>query len=172
MDQLGIPGANTIALDRRKGMHDLIGHLLAFGHTTFGLLGITGTTRSLRDRLAGIESALVANGLGFATATRSLDALHTRDNDFEYGRALARSFTKQKHRPTAFVALNDEIAIGALHGLQEEGVRVPKVVSVAGFNNQDVCLMPAPQLTTVDQQIQATIDAAAGMLLTANRPQS
>jgi DNA-binding LacI/PurR family transcriptional regulator len=166
IDQLGIPGANTIALDRRKGMHDLLGHLLSFGHTSFGLLGITGATRSLRDRLAGIESALVAHGLAFASATRSLDPLHARGNDFEYGRALAGSFTELKQRPTAFVALNDEIAIGALHGLQEEGVRVPKEVSVAGFNNQDVCLMLTPRLTSLDQQIQATIEAAARMLLT------
>jgi len=166
MDQLGIPGATTVALDRRKGMHDLVGHLLGFGHTSFGLLGITGTTRSLSDRLAGIASALEARGLAFEAATRSLDSLHARGNDFEYGRALARSFTGLDRRPTAFVALNDEIAIGALHGLQEEGVRVPKEASVAGFNNQDICLMPTPRLTSIDQQIQATIEAAAGLLLT------
>jgi len=165
IDQLGIPGANTVALDRARGMRDLVGHLLKYGHRMFGLLGITGTTRSVRDRVSGIESALVARGLTFAGATRSLDPLHARANDFEYGRVLARSFAREKDRPTAFVALNDEIAIGALHGFQELRLRVPRDVSVAGFNNQDICLMPTPGLTSVDQQIQLTADTAAEQLL-------
>ena len=146
-------------------MRDLVGHLLKYGHRMFGLLGITGTTRSVRDRVSGIESALVARGLTFAGATRSLDPLHARANDFEYGRVLARSFAREKDRPTAFVALNDEIAIGALHGFQELRLRVPRDVSVAGFNNQDICLMPTPGLTSVDQQIQRTVETAADLLL-------
>ena len=39
--------------------------------------------------------------------------------------------------PTACVALNDEIAVGALHGFKEVGVRVPENISVTGFSNQD-----------------------------------
>src|SRR5262249_19583093 len=78
---------------------------------------------------------------------------------------LARSFIKEGDLPTAFVALNDEIAIGALHGLQESGLRVPRDVSVAGFNNQDICLMPSPGLTSVDQEIGQTVEAAADIIL-------
>ena len=70
-------------------MRELVGHLLALGHTSFGLLGISGNARSIRDRIAGIEAALADKGLRFAEATKSLDHLHVRDNDFEYGRALA-----------------------------------------------------------------------------------
>jgi len=165
IDQLGIPGANTVALDRARGMSELVGHLLKFDHRLFGLLGITGMTRSIRDRVTGIEAALATRGLTFAGATRSLDPLHARENDFEYGRVLAHSFARERDRPTAFVALNDEIAIGALHGFQELGVRVPQDVSVAGFNNQDLCLMPTPALTSVDQQIQRTVETAADLLL-------
>lgn len=165
IDQLGIPGANTVALDRERGMRELVGHLLKFDHRLFGLLGITGTTRSVRDRVSGIEAALATRGLTFAGATRCLDPLHPRENDFEYGRLLARSFAGEKDRPTAFVALNDEIAIGALHGFQEAGVRVPRDVSVAGFNNQDICLMPTPALTSVDQQIERTAGTAVDLLL-------
>ncbi len=165
IDQLGIAGAHTVALDRARGMKELVGHLLKLGHRSFGLLGITGTTRSVRDRVAGIEAALSAQGLGFGGATHSLDPLHVRENDFEYGRALAGSFIKEVDRPSAFVALNDEIAIGALHGFQEAGLRIPQDVSVAGFNNQDICLMPMPSLTSVDQQIARTTVAAADLLL-------
>lgn len=165
IDQIGIPGADTVALDRKLGMKQLVEHLLGLGHVSFGLLGITGPFRSLRDRRAGIEAALAEKGLKFEEATLSLDHLHVRKNDFEYGRALARSFVQEKRMPTAYLALNDEIAIGALHGFQAEGIKVPEEVSVAGFNNQEICLMPTPALTSVDQQVEATVDAAADLLL-------
>jgi DNA-binding LacI/PurR family transcriptional regulator len=165
MDQIGIHGATTVALDRALGMRELMSHLLKHGHRVFGLLGMTGMTRSIRDRVSGIEAALAAEGLSFAESTRSLDPLFARENDFEYGRALAHGFAKEKEHPTAYVALNDEIAIGALHGLQEVGLRIPRDASVAGFNNQDICLMPTPRLTSVDQHIQKTVETAADLLL-------
>jgi len=52
-----------------------------------------------------------------------------------------------------------------MHGFQEAGLRVPQDVSVAGFNNLDVCLMPTPALTSIDQRIEETIQAAVDVLL-------
>jgi len=165
IDQLGIPETDTVALDRVRGMRDVMAHLLDLGHTSFGLLAINGLTRSVRDRLSGIEAELQARGMKPADCTQSLDHLHVRDNDFKYGRALALSFVEEKHRPTAYVALNDEVAIGAMHGFQAAGLRIPHDVSVAGFNNQEICLMPTPMLTSVDQQVEQTVNTAVDLLL-------
>ena len=70
-----------------------------------------------------------------------------------------------KERPTAYLGLNDEIAIGAMHGFQASGLDVPGDVAVAGFNNQEICIMTRPALTSVDQQIDATITTGAEVLL-------
>lgn len=164
MDQAGIPNANTVALDRRKAMAEMTRHLIGLGHASFGLLGLSGAPRSVQDRLGGVADALAASGLSLERSTLSLDHLHPRSNDFEFGRALAKSFLGVERVPTAFVALNDEIAVGAIHGFQEAGLRVPEDVSVTGFNNQDICLMTKPSLTSVDQQIEATVEAAAEIL--------
>jgi DNA-binding LacI/PurR family transcriptional regulator len=166
VDQAGIPNANTVALDRRKAMDSLTRHLIGLGHSTFGLLGVSGAHRSVQDRLSGMSSALVSAGLAMERSTLSLDHLHPRGSDFEFGRSLAKSFLAVERLPTAFVALNDEIAVGAIHGFQEAGLRVPEDVSVSGFNNQDICLMTKPSLTSVDQQIDATVEAAAEILVT------
>ncbi len=165
IDQTGIEAANTVALDRPKALEEVTGHLLGQGHRTFGLLGISGATRSTQERLAGIETALTAAGLQIAEATRSLDHLHIRANDFDFGRRLAQSFFKLSERPTAFIALNDEIGIGAMHTFQDLGLDVPGDLSIVGFNNQDICEMTTPGLTSIDQQIQATISAAADLLV-------
>lgn len=165
MDQAGVPNANTVALDRRKAMLEMTRHLLGLGHVSFGLLGLSGAPRSIQDRLSGMAEALTAAGLTLEDSTLSLDHLHPRTSgDLEFGRALARSFLAVKRVPTAFVALNDEIALGAIHGFQEEGCRVPEDMSVSGFNNQDICKMVKPALTSVDQQIEATVEAAADIL--------
>ncbi len=165
IDHYGLKNANTVALDRAEGMAALVNHLVDLGHRTFGLLGITKGPVSRIDRLSGIQSAFRARGLDFATSAMSLDHLHERQNDFRYGRNLAGSFMALPNRPTAFLGHNDEIAIGALRGFQEAGLKLPRDASITGFNNQDICHMTSPTLTTVDQSIETTIATAAEMIL-------
>lgn len=165
IDHAGIEGANTVSLDRARGMIAVVEHLLALGHSTFGLLALSSPARTAQERMTGVRTALAAHGLDFDTCTQSRDHLHVRAGDFEYGRALAATFVADRKRPTAFLALNDEIAVGAIHGFQAAGLRVPQDVSVTGFNNQDICAMTTPGLTSVDQQVAATAEAAAELLL-------
>ena len=165
VDQAGVANANTVALDRRKAMAEMTRHLLGLGHSSFGLLGLTGSPRSVQNRLGGIAEALASRGMALERNTLTLDHLHPRSGDFEFGRALARSFLGVEKIPTAFIALNDEIAVGAMVEFHRAGLRVPEDVSVSGFNNQDICLITAPTLTSVDQQIEATVEAAAEILL-------
>ncbi len=165
IDHYGLKNANTVSLDRAAGMVTVMNHLLDFGHRRFGLLGISKGPAGKIDRLSGIAAALRARGLDFAECTVSLDHLHERQNDFRYGWHLATSFMTQPNRPTAFIGLNDEIAIGALRGFQEAGLKLPRDASVTGFNHQDISQMTSPILTTVDQSIDTTIATAAEVLL-------
>ncbi len=164
VDHFGVKNANTVALDRGDGMRMLMSHLLEHGHRKFGLLGVEQPPRSRVDRVTGIRAALRAHGLVYEEATLSLDHLHARRQDFAYGRLLAGSFIKLAQPPTAFVALNDEIAIGTLRGLLDAGWKIPRDASVSGFNNQDLCEMTDPTLTSVDQNIVGTIAAATEMI--------
>jgi DNA-binding LacI/PurR family transcriptional regulator len=164
IDHYGLKGATTVSLDRAAGMEALMTLLLDQGHRRFGLLGISNGPSSAIDRLVGIEAALRGRGLEFEACAFSVDHLHERQNDFQYGRKLAASILEGPNVPTAFVGYNDEIAIGALRGLQERGLRVPRDASVTGFNNQDICAMTAPTLTTVDQNIDTTIATAADLI--------
>jgi DNA-binding LacI/PurR family transcriptional regulator len=165
IDHYGLKGANTVSLDRAAGMEAVMNLLLDYGHRRFGLLGLTKGPVSRIDRLSGIQAALRARGFDFADCTLSIDHLHERQNDFEYGRKLATSFMQLPNRPTAFVGYNDEIGIGALRGFQQAGLRLPRDASITGFNNQDFCHMTWPTLTTVDQSIDRTIATAAELVL-------
>lgn len=165
IDHPGVPGANTVTLDRRGAMEKVTRHLIGLGHTSFGLLGISESAKSTWDRLHGIGDALASHQMTLERNTLSFDHLHSRESNFEFGRSLAKSFATLPTRPTAYMTLNDEIGAGALRGFLESGLRVPRDVSVTGFNNQDICLVSTPQLTSVDQQIDQTIEVAMTMLL-------
>jgi DNA-binding LacI/PurR family transcriptional regulator len=165
IDHHGIPHANTVTLDRAQAMREMMEHLLGLGHRSFGLLGIPLDAPSRLERVHGIRQTLAAHGLDLQTSARSFDAQCPRTRDFEFGHTLARRFLELKQPPTAYVALNDEIAIGAMRALQEAGLSIPGDASVTGFNNQDICVMMAPPLTTVDQQIEPTIKAAMQVLM-------
>jgi LacI family transcriptional regulator, galactose operon repressor len=157
--------APTVTLDRAIAMEQVVQHLFGLGHRRFGLLGVSGEFQTVTDRLEGLRVALAKRGLEFDACVRSLDAQHVRHDHFVYGRTLAQAFARQPDRPTAFIAVNDETAVGALLEFQELGLRVPDDVSIVGFNNQNICQMTRPQLTSVDQQIEATVRTAADLLL-------
>jgi DNA-binding LacI/PurR family transcriptional regulator len=165
LDQTEISPTNAVAFDRVAAMEEVTNHLLDLGHRHFGLLGISGTVQSIRERLQGIERALRARGLDPAAATRSLDYLVPRTIDFAFGHDLARQFAQIPGRPTAFLALNDEIAVGALLEFQKLGLRIPQDLSIVGFNNQDICQLTHPALASVDQQVDDTVRTAINLLL-------
>ncbi len=165
IDHPGLAHANTLTLDRAGAMREVTARLLALGHRRFGLLGITGPFQTITDRLRGVQEALAQHGLDFATCVQSHDEKIRAGDHFAYGSELARLFAREPDRPTAFLAVNDETAIGAMLEFQALGLRIPDDVSVVGFNNQNICLMTRPQLTSVDQKIETSITAATDLIL-------
>jgi DNA-binding LacI/PurR family transcriptional regulator len=165
VDNPGLKKTSMVTLDRVAAMEGVVEHLFDLGHRRFGLLGISGPYQTVSDRLHGIEAALSRRHLDPAKALVSLDEQHPRHEHFEYGATLARSFMQLKDRPTAFIAVNDETAVGALLEFQSQGLNVPRDFSMVGFNNQNLCQMTRPLLTSVDQEIEKTMEAAMALIL-------
>jgi DNA-binding LacI/PurR family transcriptional regulator len=72
------------------------------------------------------------------------------DYTFESGYKAAAHLMQQK--PTALLAFNDAMALGALRWLNENGYRVPADVSVAGFDDIPQAEFQTPPLTTIRLQ--------------------
>jgi LacI family transcriptional regulator len=81
------------------------------------------------------------------------------------GYAVTRELLKAKRGFTAIFAFNDVTAIGAIQALREEGLRVPKDVSVLGFDDVLIAATNDPPLTTIHQPLRGMGQVAASTLL-------
>ena len=145
IDSLKVHCINT---DRETGMYQATKYLLSLGHTQIGYLdGLPGRELS-KVRLQGIQRALDEAGLSL-------------DPDFyrwcfpaiEGGFQIASSILKHPSgkRPTALMAFNDLVAIGAIHAARTFKLAVPHDISVVGFDNIYLAAHTNPPLTTVAQ---------------------
>jgi LacI family transcriptional regulator len=67
--------------------------------------------------------------------------------------------------PTAFFADNDEIAIGAMKAMQENGIRIPEQVSIIGMDDMPYSEVSTPTLTTMRVFKEAMGEMAVKMLV-------
>jgi len=72
---------------------------------------------------------------------------------------------KVSTRPKSIFVATDEMAVGVIHGIQDQGLHVPNDIEIFGFNNTRISLMVRPTLTTVVQPMY-DIGAVAMRLLT------
>ena len=75
--------------------------------------------------------------------------IYEGDFKLESGQQAVKAFLALKHRPTAIVAANDLMAVGALRELGRAGLQVPKDISVIGCDDIWLAKLTDPQLTTI-----------------------
>lgn len=101
-------------------------------------------------------------------ANISVDESLIYENECTYNGGIEAATTMCSHDgghpKTVFVA-TDEMAVGVIHGIQDQGLEVPDDIEVFGFNNTRISLMVRPTLTTVVQPMY-DIGAVAMRLLT------
>ncbi|WP_339214269.1 catabolite control protein A [Ornithinibacillus sp. FSL M8-0202] len=93
------------------------------------------------------------------------DYVVSGDYTYESGIKAVEQFMSLAQKPTAVFAASDAIALGAIHGAQDLGYRVPEDLEVFGFDNTKLANMVRPTLSTVVQPMY-DIGAVAMRLLT------
>jgi DNA-binding LacI/PurR family transcriptional regulator len=154
----------VVEVDRREGMRSVLTHLLDLGHERFALIGIDRTMIYGASRWSGIESIIEDRGLSLDKQFIELTEPGCDDIGYEYGRRLAGRLLDLDDRPTAVVALNDQVAIGAMARFEESALTVPRDISIVGFDNLEVSAHISPSLTTVDQGVVNLMETAVEVL--------
>lgn len=134
-------GRPSITIDNAGGARDMVRHLAALGHKHIAF--ITGPARNndAEQRRRGFRAGARSQGV---------DATEVA-GDFteESGYEAAKAILALKPRPTAVFAANDSMAIGALSGFRDAGVRVPEAMALVGFDDIPIARFLDPPLTTV-----------------------
>jgi DNA-binding LacI/PurR family transcriptional regulator len=136
-------GVAVAAVDQYQGARLATEHLLELGHTTVHHLAGPQEWLEAQQRLAGWRDALDAAG---ATGSGSLRGDWSPRSGYELGREIL-----ELPAATAVFVANDQMALGLLRLLHEEGREVPGDVSIVGFDDIPEAEYFTPPLTTVRQ---------------------
>jgi LacI family transcriptional regulator len=147
MDDGSLPAALS---DNRTGGRLAGEHLLALGHRRIGLVTVSYPDPAATDRALGMRDALAAAGLDPDAV-----AVSAAQKQVAGGEQAVRDLLDRDPHLSAVACYNDVMAIGALRGVRASGRRVPRDVSVVGFDDIDLAAYAEPPLTTVAQETAA-----------------
>lgn len=158
-----LPDGNVpfVAVDHRQGALDAVQYLLNRKHRRIGFIGCGQDQLWSQQRLAGYEAAL-------RRAEIPLNPDYVRfvgNTDFQEGQRATSAFLALEHMPTAICAASDTLAIGAIKGFKQAGLRVPEDVAVVGFDDVPIARVYEPALTTIAQPMQQLGETAALMMI-------
>jgi DNA-binding LacI/PurR family transcriptional regulator len=135
---------SNLRVDYAGGIEQAIRHLVALGHCNIAFIGGTPHFRSARRRLEAFRGTMRQL---FPDAP---ERIFSGNFKIEGGRRAASEILREKVLPTAVVAANDLMAIGAIHEFRSAGLDIPRDISVVGFDDIAFAGLSYPSLTTVN----------------------
>jgi LacI family transcriptional regulator len=145
--------------DNRLGSELAVRHLAELGHTRVAIIGTHHKTLN-DERIGGFLSTLVALGI----PVRPEYVRRGSDARQHSGYEQTLHLLHLAEPPTAILAANHLLTLGAMLAIRDSGLRAPTDVSLVGFDETPWSRLLAPSLTTVDQPA-AKLGAAAANLL-------
>lgn len=119
-------------------------YLIKQGHRRIAYIGGASVLTVTRDRLQGYRNALEQHGLPY-----NPQWVFFTESSLQGGQRACNEILAMSPRPTAVVAMDDLIAVGAMRTAQKHGIRIPHEMAFIGFNDTPLCEMVEPTLTSV-----------------------
>jgi LacI family transcriptional regulator, xylobiose transport system transcriptional regulator len=166
MDPAGDPGEDVPAIGATNWQGGVAAtrHLLELGHRRIGVIGGPTGIMCSRARIDGYRAALETAGVVYDPALVRHGNFH-HEAGYTEGLALLRT----PDRPTAIFTGNDLQALGLYEAARELGLRIPRDLSVVGFDDLPLARWISPPLTTVRQPLTEMAEAAARLVLDLSR---
>jgi DNA-binding LacI/PurR family transcriptional regulator len=135
---------SNICVDYAAGIEEAVRHLVSLGHRR--IAHIAGASR--------IPSGVVRRDAFLDFVARYLPdepppAVYEGDFRLDGGRRAASEMLAAPELPTAVVAANDMMALGAMREFRKAGLSIPGDISVVGFDDIAFAALSEPPLTTV-----------------------
>ncbi len=160
-----IPGVDCLFIQRERGqgVFSAVNYLAALGHRRIAFVGGEKDVEITEARLSAYINALNALKLPYYPELIALSDYYAPD-----GYAAVCSLLSKKADFTALLAMNDHVAMGAYRVLADEGLSVPKDVSVISCDQFFTADYFIPRLTSIDQHNERfgrfTVNALLGIM--------
>ena len=138
--------APTMLVDNETGAYEAVNYLLGLGHRRVGIItGLEGVTTTA-ERLVGYERALRENGIPVDP-----ELIKAGNDRIDKAREATYNFLKMDKLPTALFVSSEAMITGTLQALKENKIKVPREISLVGFDDPTWASFTEPPLTTVRQ---------------------
>jgi len=167
------PTIDCVVSNYEAATQEAMAHLLSLQHRRIGLIygvrppwdDFNSTELSVDspgglDRLQPYQDYLQAAGLPVDP-----ELIVTCGSTIEDGYQAAQQLLKLPARPTALLAINDLLAIGALRAASDLGLRVPDDLSLVGYDDIPLSSYLTPRLTTSSKDMVEVGRKAVELLL-------
>ncbi|WP_026833216.1 LacI family DNA-binding transcriptional regulator [Exiguobacterium undae] len=136
-----------VSVDHQSGILAVLSHIVERGHTSLGLC--------LGNPVSGV-GMIRRNTFDAFVQERDIsvspDWYFEENYSFADGKKVMNQLLMLTDRPTAIIVGNDYVAAGIIHQAKQEGIKIPEMLAVTGFDNQAIA--EAMGMTTVAQPIE------------------
>jgi LacI family transcriptional regulator len=153
----------SVSVDHAGGGELTARHLFDLGHTRIAFINGPLHLAQCQARRRGMRRAARMAGLDADESVLE----YTIDPLTAFGQVepIVDSFLELDERPTAAVCVNDQVALTVLRFLAERGIRVPRDISVVGYDDVEFAAMLSPSLTSIRLPKYELGRAAAELLI-------
>jgi DNA-binding LacI/PurR family transcriptional regulator len=141
--------ADKILVDDYAGAFQAVEYLIKSGCKKIAHLGgplnLSTTKHRLQGYLDALENAKIP--------VRQEYISHVKGFSHNDGLKPTKKLLKSSHIPDAIFAMNDSIAISAMHIARKMGMRIPEDISIVGFDDEPHSSYFRPSLSTVWQPV-------------------
>lgn len=135
----------TLRADREKGTYDAVKYLIEQNHRKFCFIDGISSYITSKDSFRGYKLALTDTNINWKQ-----QIIKESDWTFEGGfKAMTEIIEENPKLPTAVVACNDMIALGAMEAIKAAGFSIPQDISVIGCDDIEQSKYCSPKLSTI-----------------------
>jgi len=149
-----------VILDDERAARMATEHVIGMGHTRIAFLGGPPSVDTAERRLRGFRTAMADAGL---TVDESL--LVSADYRAAGGESEVAELMTRPSLPTAIVAADAPLGLGAWHALTGRGIAVPREISIIAIHKLPLEEYRVPALTCIELPLRAAGRRAAELVL-------
>lgn len=134
----------TVNYDDQQGAHAAVSRLIEQGCKSIMMLSGPVDNYAVSERVIGYQRALIEHGFPYHPKL-----VWIGDWEVPSGYTLTKNLLSSATPPDAVFSQNDSMAVGAIHAIQEAGLRIPDDISVIGFDDTPFTSWMVPTLSSV-----------------------